>query len=80
MPERRLWFREVDIVHKGSKTGKEYTRYNNGFQKWFDFNYGKQEITESHAREYVGTYIAGGKSTQVLIAALSFRFGDCEKR
>ncbi len=55
-------------------------RYNKQFQKWFAENYGKAKILEKHTREFIQTYIKDGKSTQVLVAALKFRFNECEKR
>jgi hypothetical protein len=32
----RLWYKEIDALYKNTSTGKEYTRYNKDFQKWFD--------------------------------------------
>ena len=40
-------------MYKDSKTAEEYTRYNTAFQKWYNKAYGKREITEAAAREYV---------------------------
>lgn len=58
----------------------EYRRYNTQFQKWFDRTYGKTKVLEYHVREYVQSYIDGGKNTSVLIAALKFRFNECENK
>ena len=40
-------------MYKDSKTAEEYTRYNTSFQNWFNRTYGKKEINEAAAREYV---------------------------
>lgn len=37
---QKLWFNEVDALYKGKTTGKEYTRYNLAFIKWFKQEYG----------------------------------------
>ena len=67
-------------MYKDSVTGSEYMRYNKTFQRWFTSLYGKAKVTERHAREFVQTFIKDGKSTQVLVAALKFRFNECEKK
>ena len=67
-------------MYKDSSTKDDYMRYNKEFQKWFTQSYGKAKISEKHVREFIQTYIKDGKSTQVLVAALKFRFNECEKR
>ena len=76
-----MWFNEIESIYKGTETARKYKDYNLKFQAWFNKNHGaKKTIQESHLREFVGIYIAEGKSTKMLIGALKFRFNECEKK
>jgi hypothetical protein len=76
-----MWFDEITAVYKGTETCRKYMDYNLKFQSWFNEKYGpKKSVEECHAREFVGIYIEQGKSTKIVIAALKFRFKECEKK
>lgn len=75
-----IWYKEVEHLYKDTSTATEYMRYNQGFQRWFDKRHGKAKILQAHVRDYVKEFLDQGKSTQVLISALKFRFNECEKR
>jgi len=80
-PKKKLWYDEIIAIHGKTSTGNEYTRYNNLLQVWHNREYGKNvEITETAVRKYVQQQSLAGKSTQVLVAALRFRFMYCEQR
>jgi hypothetical protein len=50
----KLWYDEVKAIHGNTKTGKEYTRYNNLFQVWHIREVGRNvEISEAAVRKYV---------------------------
>lgn len=80
-PTITLWNKQAEILYKGKSTKGEYIRYNKHFINWFNKQYNKnKEITEEIVREFVlKEYIEPGKSTNALIAALKFRFNQCEK-
>ena len=68
-------------MYKDTATEPEYMRYNKKFQDWFNKEYGsKTKIEEDHVRDFVSEYVKAGQDSNIVIAALSFRFNFCEKR
>ena len=61
-----MWYDEIKSVSDKKSTRKEYTRYNNAFQKWFDTTYGiTAEITSESVRRHIQISSELGKSTKV---------------
>lgn len=68
-------------MYQGTETEAKYLQYNKKFQAWFDDKYGsKEEVQEVHARDFVSEYVSTGKDSNMVIAALRFRFNFCEKK
>jgi hypothetical protein len=68
-------------MYKGTETLRKYKHYNEKFQLWFDNQYGKRkEIEEDQVREFIFQEGKKGKDTNMLVAALKFRFNQCEKK
>lgn len=51
---KKLWFDEIKAQFAGKSTEKEYLRYNNNFQVWYNAEHAAgSEIEEHHVRKFI---------------------------
>lgn len=77
----KIWHKELRTSSHSESTKANYKQYNNKFIVWMNERYGAgTTVEEENVREFIQEYALNGLNTMVVVAALKFRFNECEKR